>query len=73
MDPSLRETEEPCWRETRDVNSADSRYNLSAEIDPHNTGVLVVDLQGRTMGGRTRDAGGIVDRMGDKDADCVIM
>lgn len=49
------------------------RYNLSAEIDPHNAGVLVVDLQGRAIGGRTRDAGGIVDRMGDKDSDCVIM
>ncbi|BEJ18017.1 hypothetical protein CspHIS471_0702940 [Cutaneotrichosporon sp. HIS471] len=49
------------------------KYNLSAEIDPHNTGVLVVDLQGRQMGGRTRDAGGLVDSMGgDKDG-CVIM
>jgi hypothetical protein len=51
----------------------DTRYNLSAEIDPHNTGVLVVDLQGRQQGGRTRDAGGLVDRMGGDKDDCVIM
>lgn len=52
---------------------ADNRYNLSAELDPHNTGVLVVDLQGRAVGGRTRDAGGLVDKMGGDKEDCVIM
>jgi hypothetical protein len=40
-------------------------------VDPHNTGVLVVDLQGRGGGNRSRDAGGLVDQM-DKD-NCVIM
>lgn len=47
------------------------RYNLSAELDPRNAGVLVVDLQGRGAG-RSRDAGGLVDQMGG-DKDCVIM
>ena len=31
-------------------------YNLSAQLDPHNSGVLVVHLGGG--GGGTRDAGG---------------
>ncbi|RSH85876.1 uncharacterized protein EHS24_004060 [Apiotrichum porosum] len=47
------------------------KYNLSAELDPRNAGVLVVDLQGRGAG-RSRDAGGLVDQMGG-DKDCVIM
>lgn len=51
-----------------------SRYNLSAHLDPHNTGVLIVDLDGNERGTRTRDAGGLIDSM-DKDegTDCVIM
>ena len=52
--------------------STDTRYNLSAHIDEHNTGVLVVDLQGGEHGSRSRDAGGIMDEMG-KDDRCVIM
>ena len=48
------------------------RYNLAAHVDPHNTGVLVVDLTGRGAGGRSRDAGGIVDDLGGE-KDCVIM
>lgn len=50
-----------------------ARYHLSAHIDPHNTGVLVVDLQGRDQGGRSRDAGGLVDDMEKDDSGCVIM
>ncbi|WVQ81194.1 hypothetical protein IAT38_003316 [Cryptococcus sp. DSM 104549] len=49
------------------------KYNLSANIDPHNTGVLVVDLQGRQSGPRSRDAGGLMDQMGKEDEGCVIM
>ncbi|ORX39363.1 hypothetical protein BD324DRAFT_327602 [Kockovaella imperatae] len=51
------------------------KYNLSAHLDPHNSGVLIVDLQGRQMNGRgTRDAGGLVDEMSQKGGDdCIIM
>jgi hypothetical protein len=35
--------------------------------------VLVVDLQGRSGGNRSRDAGGLVDQMKKDDNDCVIM
>lgn len=52
---------------------ADDRYNLSAHIDPRNTGVLIVDLQGRDQGGRSRDAGGLVDDLEKEDTGCVIM
>lgn len=56
------------------MGSADSRYNLSAHIDPSNTGVLIVDLDGRENNGRTRDAGGLVDEMErGQGGDCVIM
>lgn len=48
------------------------KYNLSAEVDRHNTGVMVVDLTGRTGGNRSRDAGGLVDQMGG-DKECSIM
>lgn len=50
-----------------------SRYNLSAHLDPHNTGVLIVDLSGETGGGRTRDAGCLVDEMERKEGECTIM
>lgn len=53
--------------------SSDNRYQLSAHLDPHNTGVLVVDLQGRDQGGRSRDAGGLVDDLEKDDTGCVIM
>ncbi|WOO86147.1 Smr domain-containing protein [Vanrija pseudolonga] len=51
------------------------KYNLAAEIDPRNTGVLVVYLQGGggSGGGRTRDAGGLVDQIQRGNQDCVIM
>lgn len=52
---------------------ADDRYNLSAHIDPRNTGVLIVDLQGRDQGGRSRDPGGLVDDLEKEDTGCVIM
>ena len=52
---------------------ADVRYQLSAHLDPHNAGVLVVDLQGRDQGGRSRDAGGLVDDLEKDDTGCVIM
>lgn len=48
------------------------KYNLSAEVDRHNAGVMVVDLTGRTGGNRSRDAGGLVDQLGG-DKDCTIM
>ena len=51
-----------------------SRYNLSAHIDPHNTGVLIVDLTGQTNHGRSRDAGGLIGQMErDQGEGCVIM
>jgi len=50
-----------------------NRYNLSAHVDPHNTGVLIVDLKGREGQGRSRDAGMVVDELGGKGQDCVIM
>lgn len=62
-----------CHESTR-VQRVDTRYNLSAHIDPSNTGVLIVDLDGRENNGRTRDAGGLVDQMDrDQGGDCVIM
>jgi hypothetical protein len=51
-----------------------TRYNLSAHIDPHNTGVLIVDLTGQTQNGRSRDAGGLIGQMErDQGEGCVIM
>jgi hypothetical protein len=51
-----------------------ARYNLSAHLDPHNTGVLIVDLDGNERGTRTRDAGGLIDSMDKNEGtDCVIM
>ncbi|KAK4685551.1 hypothetical protein P7C73_g4596, partial [Tremellales sp. Uapishka_1] len=49
------------------------RYNLTAHIDPSNTGVLLVNLKGQQGGGRSRDAGGLVDKIGEGNQDCVIM
>lgn len=50
------------------------RYNLSAHLDPHNTGVLLVDLTGGQQNGRTRDAGGLVDDLDrQQEGECVIM
>lgn len=63
------------WREVVSHPLTHTRYNLAAEIDPRNTGVLVVYLQGGggSGGGRTRDAGGLVDQMQRGNQDCVIM
>ncbi|WVW79636.1 hypothetical protein I302_101605 [Kwoniella bestiolae CBS 10118] len=49
------------------------KYNLTAHVDPSNTGVLIVDLQGRTGGQRSRDAGGLVDELDKGDEGCKIM
>lgn len=35
------------------------RYNLQAHLDPHNSGVLVVDLTGKAGGSFGRDVGGM--------------
>ncbi|KAL7420964.1 hypothetical protein Q5752_003848 [Cryptotrichosporon argae] len=48
------------------------KYNLAAHLDPQNTGVLIVDLTGRS-GRRSIDAGGLVDEMSNGKEDCVIM
>ncbi|WWC72848.1 uncharacterized protein I206_106812 [Kwoniella pini CBS 10737] len=50
-----------------------AKYNLSAHVDPENTGVLIVDLQGRGGGQRSRDAGGLVDQLNKDDEGCKIM
>jgi hypothetical protein len=49
------------------------RYRLTAHLENGNSGVLVVDLLGREVGGRTRDAGGLVDELQRKQEDCVVM
>ncbi|WRT69317.1 uncharacterized protein IL334_006301 [Kwoniella shivajii] len=49
------------------------KYNLTAHVDPSNTGVLIVDLQGRGGGQRSRDAGGLVDQLDKDDEGCKIM
>ncbi|WWC90957.1 uncharacterized protein L201_005895 [Kwoniella dendrophila CBS 6074] len=49
------------------------KYNLTAHVDPSNTGVLIVDLQGRNGGQRSRDAGGLVDQLNRDDDSCRIM
>ncbi|RSH94960.1 hypothetical protein EHS25_000045 [Saitozyma podzolica] len=50
-----------------------AKYRLTAHLENGNSGVLVVDLQGREVGGRTRDAGGLVDELQRKQEDCVVM
>jgi len=50
------------------------RYNLSAHLDPHNSGVLIVSLTGQDGMGRSRDAGGLVDELGkQQEGGCVII
>ncbi|KAK6906350.1 hypothetical protein I203_100335 [Kwoniella mangroviensis CBS 8507] len=49
------------------------KYNLTAHVDPSNAGVLIVDLQGRAGGQRSRDAGGLVDELDKDDEGCKIM
>ncbi|OXH30344.1 cytoplasmic protein [Cryptococcus neoformans] len=55
------------------VENLMGKYNLSAYIDPENTGVLVVDLEGKQTGPRSRDIGGMVDSLGKADEGCTIM
>lgn len=43
--------------------------NLAAHLDPHNTGVLVVDLSGRTG---SRDAG-FADQLANGGEQCLVM
>ena len=52
------------------------KYNLSAHLDPHNTGVLLVDLTGGADAGggtRSRDAGGLMDDLEKQDEGCRVM
>ncbi|KEI42445.1 uncharacterized protein L969DRAFT_152013 [Mixia osmundae IAM 14324] len=47
------------------------KYNLSAHLDPHNAGVLIVMLQGGGQG--SRDAGFVDHLSRQQDNDCVVM
>jgi len=56
------------------------KHNLSAEIDPQNSGVLIVRLEGGTAAEQVRDRGGVtlgVDditrRLDGKDEGCIVM
>ena len=52
------------------------KYSLSAELDPHNSGVLLVDLTGRGAGaqGRSRDLGWVDQQNRESgEGECVIM
>ncbi|WVQ74424.1 hypothetical protein IAR50_004025 [Cryptococcus sp. DSM 104548] len=55
------------------VESLMQKYNLSAYVDQSNTGVLIVDLEGKQTGSRSRDIGGVVDALGKADEGCTIM
>jgi len=57
-----------------------SRHHLSAAIDPQNSGVLIVQLEGGTAADQVRDRGGvmlgaddIMWRLDRKDEGCIIM
>jgi len=61
-------------------DSLRSRHNLSAAIDPQNSGVLIVQLDGGTAAEQVRDRGGIMlgtdditRRLDRKDESCIIM
>jgi len=55
------------------------KYNLVATIDPENSGVLIVSLEGGTAAEQARDRGGValgvddITRRLDKDEGCVVM
>jgi len=56
------------------------KHDLAAVIDPQNSGVLIVQLDGETAAGQVRDRGGVVlgpdditRRLDRQDGDCVIM
>lgn len=48
------------------------RYNLAPHLDEHNSGVLIVSLEGRRTD-RVLDVGDITRKLERKDEDCVIM
>jgi hypothetical protein len=61
-------------------HSRRSRYNLTAAIDPQNSGVLIVQLEGGTaaehvmdLRGITLGADDITQRLNRKDEGCTIM
>ena len=56
------------------------RHDLAAAIDPQNSGVLIVQLDGGTAAEQARDRGGVVlgpdditRRLDRQNGDCVIM
>jgi len=56
------------------------KHNLTAAIDPQNSGVLIVQLEGGTAADQVRDLGGvtlgaddITQRLNKKDESCIIM
>jgi len=56
------------------------KYDLAAAIDPQNSGVLIVQLEGGTAAEQVRDQGGlmlgpddITQRLDRKNGDCIIM
>ncbi|KAN0109305.1 Smr domain containing protein [Russula decolorans] len=56
------------------------KHNLSAAIDPQNSGVLIVQLEGGTAADQVRDRGGVIlgadditQRLDRKDEGCIIM
>jgi hypothetical protein len=57
-----------------------SRHNLAATIDPHNSGVLIVQLEGGTAAEQARDSGGVMlgadditQRLDRQDEGCIVM
>lgn len=52
----------------------ENRYNLDAHLDPHNSGVLVVQLRPQSGAGGGRSRGrALGDELEKKDGECVIM
>jgi hypothetical protein len=56
------------------------RHDLVAEIDPHNAGVLVIQLDGGMAAKQVRDRGGMVlgadditQRLDRQNGDCIVM
>lgn len=62
------------------VSFTSFRHDLAAAIDPQNSGVLIVQLDGGTTAEQARDRGGVVlgpdditRRLDRQNGDCVIM
>jgi hypothetical protein len=62
------------------LSTCHSRHNISAAIDPQNSGVLIVHLEGGTAAEQVRDRGGVMlgtdditQRLDRKDDSCIIM